>query len=476
MKKILFYNWIPFDEKEGKGGGVTVYVRNLIACFIRHPEWQVYFLSSGRAYNYWKKGPYIERTENIFGKACKSYRIVNSPIFSSARISFPFPKDYLTDRSLLEVILDFLQKEGRMDIIHFQNFEGLSLSVFELKRYVPDTKIIYSLHNYYLFCPQVMLWRGEERCMEKHCGLSCLECSPGDVYKKKVKFNQNYNYFCEKGMTPQCRRVWDMLQKAVAWMAERYSQLHRDKFGNPALYAKLYADFETKNVEAANRYVDRFLAVSERVAEIAIQKGIVREKILINYIGTEAAQNRNQKQKCRYTGGVFHIAYFGYMRKMKGFYFLLDALENMNMELAVRIGVCIAAPGTDEEARERIKKLEEKFADVAYYDGYTHSQMKEILAHIHLGIVPVLWEDNLPQVAIEMKAYGVAVLCSNLGGAKELSPTEDFVFQAGNRRDFYRKLEKLVNHPNLLEAYFSGGREPLTTEEHFSQLINIYEG
>ena len=51
MKKILIYNWIPFDETENKGGGVTIYTKNLISCLIQQGKWKVYFLSSGRAYD-----------------------------------------------------------------------------------------------------------------------------------------------------------------------------------------------------------------------------------------------------------------------------------------------------------------------------------------------------------------------------------------------------------------------------------------
>ena len=80
MKKILYYNWIQFDEKEKRGGGVTVYQKNIIEEFIKKEEYKVYFLSSGVEYNFFKKKTYIEKTKNIYGEKCKSYKIINSPV------------------------------------------------------------------------------------------------------------------------------------------------------------------------------------------------------------------------------------------------------------------------------------------------------------------------------------------------------------------------------------------------------------
>lgn len=190
MKKILIYNWIAFDEKENKGGGVSVYTRNLVRHLSARKDWEVYFLSSGRAYDLSRKGTFIESVENMFGDACKSFQIVNSPVLSSAHLSFPYPWMIYEDKELKKVVRQFLEKE-KFDIVHFQNLEGLSLGMLALKREFPEMKFLYSLHNYYPFCPQVMLWKEDSgNCREKDCGTCCIACMPRDVHRKKVVFNQ----------------------------------------------------------------------------------------------------------------------------------------------------------------------------------------------------------------------------------------------------------------------------------------------
>ena len=221
--------------------------------------------------------------------------------------------------------------------------------------------------------------------------------------------------------------------------------------------------------------MDMALAVSERVREIAVKKGVNPQKVITRYIGTEVAEKQLGFQRNKYDGDILSICYLGYMRTMKGFYFLLDALEKMPQEMSSMVRVTIASPNADKNAHRRICDLKTKFATVFYYDGYSHDDLDKILAGVHLGIVPSLWEDNLPQVAIEMKAKGVAVLTSDLGGAKELSVVADFVFKAGDREDFYLKIKGFIENPSLFDKYWKNQMRLVTMEEHLRQLEEIYD-
>ena len=473
--KILFYNWVPFDETVGKGGGVTVYIRNLIQYLLEHTDWDIYFLSSGQAYDRKRKETFIEQTDNIFGKNCKSFQVVNSPVLSSAKLSFTYPEDMLEDRTLKGVVKDFFMRQGGFDIVHFQNFEGLSLSVLELKEEYQNTRFIYSLHNYYLFCPQVMLWKNDnENCTEKNCGRCCISCIPERVHKKKVIYNQQINYDLASN-----RKISEMRKKMQAFMEKSYKVYDKclEKRGSikaKERLTKYFRQYRKRNVHYINRYIDVILAVSERVSEIAVGYGVNAEKVKVNYIGTEVAAAQRRYGYYPYDGKVFYICYLGYMRKMKGFYFLLDALERMPEELAKRIGVKLAVKITDDEVQKRVERLKKKFAKIIFYQGYVHEQLSEILQNVQLGIVPPLWEDNLPQVAIEMRAQGIPLLTSDLGGAKELTCSRDFIFKAGDIDGFIERVRFFVKNPEQLEEYWKEAPELTDMKEHVEKLKTFY--
>ena len=51
-------------------------------------------------------------------------------------------------------------------------------------------------------------------------------------------------------------------------------------------------------------------------------------------------------------------------------------------------------------------------------NGYAKSEQGRLLGEIDLGVIPSLWEDNLPQVAIEYIASGIPIVASDAGGTK----------------------------------------------------------
>ena len=233
--------------------------------------------------------------------------------------------------------------------------------------------------------------------------------------------------------------------------------------------------FRSKNVEYLNKYVDIILAVSERTGKIAIDMGVDAYKVQTSYIGTKFADRQIGHGKNTYKDGqLFTMVYMGYMRREKGFYFFLEACEKMSDDLAAKCRVVFASRFTDEAAVERMAKLRGKFGDIVVYDGYTHDNIDEILSDVHLGVVPVLWEDNLPQVAIEMVSLGIPIMTSNLGGAQELCVLPEFVFEAGNIGNFIDKLEGIVKNSSLLEAFWKNGVKLTTMDEHIKQLCEVY--
>lgn len=188
MKKILFYNWIEFDDPLRRGGGVTVYQKNLIEKMIEDDDVEVSFFCSGRTYDMKNKEMRIVEEKTIFGDKCKSFVVINSPILAPAALSFNDVKTYLYDETLSVLLEKFILDQGGYDVIHFNNMEGLTLNVLKLKEKFNNTRFIFSVHNYYMFCPQVHLWKSEvENCPSFNEGRDCINCMKDNVNKKRLR-------------------------------------------------------------------------------------------------------------------------------------------------------------------------------------------------------------------------------------------------------------------------------------------------
>ena len=164
----------------------------------------------------------------------------------------------------------------------------------------------------------------------------------------------------------------------------------------------------------------------------------------------------------------------GYMRRDKGFFFLLDALEAMPDAVVARLRLVIAARRGDGATMARIAALTPRLAGVEHIDGYRADDLDRLLGQVDLGVIPVLWHDNLPQVALEMHARHIPLLTADMGGAQELGNTPDMVFRAGDIADFTAKITAVLDGGFSADAYWQNAMAPLGMQTHIDELERHY--
>lgn len=467
--KILYYNWIQFDNEINHGGGVNVYQRNLIDYLAHNTDNEIYFLSSGWKYNPLKTKPYIKATKNIFGKKCKSFEIINSTIMAPAFAVYMNPRKFIEDIASYEIFEKFILEYGPFDAIHFNNIEGISVNVLKLKEKFPTTKFIVAIHNYLPICPLVQYFQNHNSCIchNYNDGRECLKCSDVFPYKKeyykRCKYYYNDKY---KGGLKFLRIPFKLISKFVKENSSKFV------VSIDSMNPQDYVEYRNHNLEIINRYADKILAVSERVRKIMLDHGYDSRKVVTSYIGTKLAEQELGYSVTSKTN-PFTIAYLGYERVDKGYFFLIDALSKLNKEVAASMNIVLAVQNIH---KKYVENRLSNFNQVIIYNGYSHNELQGILSSVNLGIVPVLWEDNLPQVAIEMVAWGVPILCSDFGGASELCKSNLFKFQGGDTDDFIAKLIHLFQNSSLLNTYWGSHMALTTMSKHCDELLKIYNG
>lgn len=461
--KVLIYNWVPFDNPGKVGGGVTIYCRNLIAALLKYrPDVQVYFISSGWAYDISKEECYVRKIDNEFGERCRSYEIVNSPVPAPQDMLFANPEVAFANPELKETFAKFLDQHGPFNNIHFNNIEGLSFDILSLKKDYPDTKFIFSLHNYVPLCMTGFYFQRHNHCncVPGRTAEECGKCIP----RKNVR---NYTQeMIDRGRT----NIYDPLRyDEYGWV----SHFGFDKLTDvkEPEYFKKFVDGATA---AINEYVDVVLAVSEKVKQIAIDNGIKTDKVITSYIGTKVASYQMGQSNAE-IGEYLKVGYLGSNLgyEEKGYPFLIDSLSKLDEKYAKKIDLVLTTTtqGKDDYIREKL----EKFHSIEIIHGYSHGDLPRILRGVNLGIIPVLWEDNLPQVAIEMVAMGVPVLSSSAGGPSELCSSKLFKFEGGNTTDFLKKLTHLVENPSVISTYWDYHSGLVTNKMHCEEMERIFE-
>ena len=481
--RVLFVNWVDWRDALGRGGGVAVYERNL-ARALEGSGIEAGWLSSGLGHDLGRGAR--PRWQAVPGQP-GHYRIVNSAVLAPGQLAWDSPAQ-LADAGTEAAFAAFLAETGPWDAVQFDNIEGLPVSVLAVAR-AAGARVVPVLHNYYPVCPQVNLWHQERRnCQDFDQGRACVTCLPG-------------------GQTgPGARRA----ALAVIWQAEALGgrrlvpvavaglkaaraglgllrRLRRRRAApaagpaagpDPAAAAR-FAARRAAMVAAINAQAHRVLCVSDRVRDLAAAHGLDPALLQTARIGTPEAVRFDRAAPrpalCDDKGHV-RLAYLGYMRRDKGFFFLLDALEGLPPAIAARLHLTVAARRGPPEVMARLEALRPRLAGLDHVDGYTHAQLDGLLQDVTLGVVPVLWEDNLPQVALEMHLRGIPLLTSDLGGARELGNCPDLVFRAGDAGAFAGRLAAVLGGDIDLTAYWAGARAPETMDGHLDVLRKVWSG
>ncbi|QBF34250.1 glycosyltransferase [Thalassococcus sp. S3] len=500
--KILFYNWVDYLDDENRGGGVSVYQKNVLASLEGQPDVEALFLSSGISYDLFSNEPRWEKVRHgPTEDRERRFEIVNSGVLSPAHHSFG-NETQIDHPATVETFCDFIETHGPFDVIHFNNLEGLPATVLKLKERFPETRVILSLHNYYPVCPQVNLWFQEaENCLDFDGGRKCESCLLHKVDERIVRLANAVAFNLKKNGIRPGTRTFDKAFMPALRIARRsvgaYMRLSRRgrkamapaqapmpnmQVGLLTRVEPTFLNFKRRRetfTDLINTHCDQVLCVSDRVGVVAAKFGIDPALLRTSYIGTKHAEKfaeTRAKETILPESGVLTLGYLGYMRRDKGFYFLLDALEALPTTLARQLRLVICARRGDHETMYRISALGEKLDQVLYADGYNHDDLDQLLEEVDVGLIPVQWEDNLPQVAIEMHARHIPLLTSDLGGAKELGNCPDMVFEAGDVESFQERVEALLEGQITTEGYWRNAKAPVSMDEHIYDLLAHYRG
>lgn len=491
--RILYYNWVDYLDEENRGGGVSQYQRNILRELDQQDDIEAVFLSAGISYDLRKRPPRWEQTRH--GPArdrARRYEIVNSAVLSPAHFSFGSDAQ-ISDKATEDCFFDFVEATGPYDVVHFNNLEGLPAQVLQLKARWPQTRVILSLHNYYPFCPQVNLWFQErETCSDFKAGQKCGQCLPHTHNQKQLRLAHGLAYRLKSAGISSQSRLFQLLYQPSIRLGRRLAMLAKSLRRNvlktsagsgaggtsPKTGPTPFAQRRDAMVSLINTHCDRVLAVSDFTAGVARRYGLRSDLLQTSYIGTSHAGSFDRtapRDLPLQAGEVITLGYLGYMRRDKGFFFLLKALKALPTPMASRIRLLVAAGRGDAQTMVELSELGQDLAGLEYFDGFSQEDLPNILSRIDLGVVPVLWNDNLPQVAIEMHANHIPLLTSDLGGAQELSNCPDMIFRAGHIASFQARLQALLSGAVDLDAYWKGARRPTSMREHLDHLAEAYQ-
>ncbi len=221
------------------------------------------------------------------------------------------------------------------------------------------------------------------------------------------------------------------------------------------------------------RGVDRILTPSRFFAEsVAADVGTSRTHVLPNGIARTAMAT-----PLRDAG---HVLYVGRLEQVKGVDVLLDAFRQV---VAAHPGARLTVVGDGaDRARLEAEHAEPRAAGQVTFTGWlTAEQVAERVASSSVVVLPSLWPENFPTVALEALQAGRPMVASRVGGLPELVGDDNGVLVTpGDRDELARALNGLLGRPELLARLGAGsaaraGRYDVATfldllEHHYEEV------
>jgi glycosyltransferase involved in cell wall biosynthesis len=329
-------------------------------------------------------------------------------------------KDMIHSEKTKREMLDLMRDE-RPDLVHVHNtFMMVSPSVFEACREA-GIPVVQTLHNYRLLCP------GWSLCRE---GKVCEECIESGLWR---------------GVWHGCYRDSRLMTAAVALML----QVHRMR-------------------GTWSHDVGGYVALTNFARDKFIEGGLPASRIGVkpNFLESDPGK--------RSSSGGFAL-FVGRLSAEKGAEVVLRAWQ----KLKGTIPLVIMGDGPLREPLES-EAAARNLSNITFAGWRSRGEILSAMKSASLLITPSLWYEGFPMTVVEAFACGIPVICSRLGGLREIveDGSTGLHFNPGDAEDLAGKLDLLWTQPSQLAAMGRAAREEYkrnyTAERNYELMMQIY--
>eukprot|EP00614_Pseudopedinella_elastica_P020449 CAMPEP_0172631388 /NCGR_PEP_ID=MMETSP1068-20121228/178885_1 /TAXON_ID=35684 /ORGANISM="Pseudopedinella elastica, Strain CCMP716" /LENGTH=833 /DNA_ID=CAMNT_0013442511 /DNA_START=201 /DNA_END=2699 /DNA_ORIENTATION=- len=295
-----------------------------------------------------------------------------------------------------------LLRELKPDVVHFHHLNHLSLNLPSIAKEETGSKVVYTLHDYWLMCP-----RGQFLMVGTAAEAPWRQCNKQENEKCAAYCYVNRYGTGDKANKPSELKYW------TEWIGRRMKAVH-----------------------GACESVDAFLAPSRYLQDKFINKfHLPANKVQLHAYGFDRARLKGRQRETSEGGGApLVFAYIGRHQPAKGINLLIEAALKMISDEPALLGQFEVRIFGREELH--MTKALQRQIDEALPGGaaarvfHWHPEynnfniVSSVFNKVDIIVVPSIWEENSPLVIHEAQQCRVPVITSEEGGMGELVKKE----------------------------------------------------
>ncbi len=311
----------------------------------------------------------------------------------------------------------------RPDVVHFQHNYLLGYDFLRVtKNTLPDAPIVSMLHEYLPIC-----------------------------FHDGQMIRTNTRTLCKEQSPRRCNECFPHISPQAFFLRERFMKSHLS-------------------------LVDMFIAPSDYVRDRYVDWGIPSEKIQVETYALPPSQHQEVTEERAKRN---RFAFFGQFTPYKGTDVLLKAMgifgEDFDGHLWIHgANLETQAPHFQEEFRGLLEKTSKTVTFAGPYDHAT--ELHKLMAGTDWVVIPSIWWETGPLVALEAFQNGRPVICSDIGGMSEKvgDGVSGLHFNVGNPDDLAAVLKTAAETPGLWSKLRAGIPPVYDIRDHAEVVTDIY--
>ena len=329
--------------------------------------------------------------------------IVNAHLEGTLEASYRVPA---IDRAIEGVIEDF-----RPECVHAQHLLNLSTGLVPAAHRL-GACVVLTLHDYWLSCPRdgLRMQADGTLCTTVDHDV-CAACMAGSAYLVPPLQRSASGWARALGLGQALHAV----HRRVPRLTTALTRLMRRAAPVRSRDLAQALDARAEHLRRTVADLDAVIAPTRFVRDRAAEWGVPPEKLHRMTLGAIVGPTRS-----RPAGPRRRLAYVGALSAHKGVHVLLEALRPLSRaDWTLDI---FGNPGVDPEYVARLRRMANDDARIRFRGLVAADGPDPIWPSVDLLVVPSLWWENSPLVALEALAAGVPVVASRTGGVPEIVP------------------------------------------------------
>ncbi|MBI2902341.1 MAG: glycosyltransferase [Candidatus Methylomirabilis oxyfera] len=325
-----------------------------------------------------------------------------------------------------EILTGHLLDLVRPEVVHVHHWQRLTNNLVMIcaDRKVP---VVVTMHDPWTSCPRIhrIRWDGAF-CAERPAAAPCLTCAERNPWQGDQ----------EIGRALSLRREMVGLELARAVRIIAPSQAHR---------AFLLGLLELPE--------DRLVVLPH------------------GWLRTVTARQRRE-QRSELAGGPLRIGHWGYLMYLKGTHLILEAVHQLRDPSAVQVHLIGLA--TEPDYEERLRELARGIS-VEFHGPYRPADLRAF--DLDIAVFASIASESHSFALDEALRLGLPILAPDRGAFPERLGAAGLMFQAGDARDLARRLQAILDAPDVLDRMRRSVRTAavLSMEAHVTMIEKIYD-